>query len=186
MRSATALRGLVLAVVAACGGARESARQPAPTPIVDDDPSCPVAVAGTSVTVEDTDTGAAFVFVTTGDVAELRKRVAAMAEMHNDHHGSMGPLPTGDADAGGHDHSGHGGHAAGSGGGHDGHDPGGGDHAGHAGGMIRVHSAARAEELEGGARLVLVVAPADVARLQDELRRHAQHLSGGTCTMDHP
>jgi hypothetical protein len=91
----------------------------------------------------------------------------------------MGPLPTGDEAGGGHDHSGHGGHA----GHHMGGD--GGEHAGHAGGMITVHSATSAENLDGGARLVFVAAPADVAKLQEELRMHAQHLSSGSCKMGH-
>jgi len=183
MRLAPVLASLAFLLSAACGGSGGSPKQtasPTPTATVDDDPSCPIAVPGTSVTVEDTSTGAALVFVTTGDTAELRKRVAAMAAMHNEHHGKMGPLPRGDEAGGGHDHSGHGGHA-----GHDVAAGGGGGHAGHAGGMIGVHSASTAEEIDGGARLVIVVAPADVAKLRDELRMHAKHLAGGTCKMSH-
>ena len=48
-----------------------------------DDPACPVLVAGTSASVEDTNDGGALVFVTTGDVAQVRKRAQAFA------HGSM-------------------------------------------------------------------------------------------------
>lgn len=192
---------LLSLLIAGCGGAAASSPEPTTgtggaAPADTADPSCPVAVPGTSVTVEDTDTGAALVFVTTGDVAELRRRVAAMAEMHNEHHGAMGPLPTGD-DAGGHaghhahgedmghgDHAGHGGDHAGHGGGaHAGH--GGGAHAGHAGGMIAVHSQAAMEEIEGGARLAFIAGAADVAALQEELRMHAKHLASGTCAMDH-
>jgi hypothetical protein len=189
MRISAVLASLAFSMLAACGGSGGAAKElanPTPTATTADDPSCPVAVPGTSVTVEDTDTGAALVFVTTGDAAELRTRVAAMAEMHNEHHGSMGPLPTGNETGAGHDHSGHAGHGGG-GGSHEGHDMGGGggEHAGHAGGMIAVHSAASTEEIDGGARLVLVAAPADVAKLQDELRMHAQHLSSGTCEMGH-
>ena len=179
MRISTVLASLAFSLLAACGGsggAPPEATTPAPT-ASDDDPSCPVTVPGTSVTVEDTDTGAALVFVTTGDAAELRTRVASLAEMHNEHHGSMGPLPTGAEAGGGHDHAGHGGHA--------GHDMGGTEHAGHAGGMIGVHSAASTEEIDGGVRLVFVAAPGDVATIQEELRMHAQHLSSGTCKMDH-
>lgn len=51
------------------------------------DPSCPLEVPGTSLTVEDTATGAALVFVTTGDAAELHKRATAFAEMHNQQDG---------------------------------------------------------------------------------------------------
>jgi hypothetical protein len=49
-----------------------------------------VLVAGTSVAVEDTADGAALVFVTTGDVAAVRKRAATLADMHV-HHGASDP-----------------------------------------------------------------------------------------------
>jgi hypothetical protein len=176
---------LLSLLLAACGGASQSAAPSTPAPPVaaapapapapapaDDDPSCPVAVPGTSVAVEDTDTGAALVFVTTGDATEVRRRVASMASMHNDQHGAMGPLPTGNEHAG---HAGHDMHAM----------HGGGEHAGHAGGMVGVHSKAIAEGIDGGARLVFVAAPNDVATLQDELRMHAQHFAAGTCQMSH-
>lgn len=48
--------------------------------------ACPMTVAGTSVVAEDVDGGAALVFHTTGDVAALRTRVAAMVEHHNGMH----------------------------------------------------------------------------------------------------
>lgn len=180
--------------IAACGGASAGSTTAATTPTAapaSSDPSCPVEVAGTSVSVEDAPTGAALVFVTTGDVAELRRRVNAMASMHNDHHGSMGPLPDGN-DAGGghagHDMSGHAGHDTSGNTGHDtsghaGHDMSGGQHAGHAGGMIGVHSKAAASDIEGGAKISFVAGGADVAKLQSELRMHAQHFSAGTCEM---
>lgn len=178
---------LGLASVAACGGGKSTTTQEPRAATATDDPSCPVSVPGTSVSVEDTNTGAALVFVTTSDVAELRKRVAAMAQMHNDHHGAMGPLPDGTGAAGahaGHDMSGHAGHDMGSGSaaqGHAGHDMGG--HGGHAGGMMGVHSKAESVDVDTGAKLVFTAAPADVAKLQGEMRMHAQHLSGGTCAM---
>jgi len=46
---------------------------------------CPMEVAGTSVRAEEVEGGAAMIFSTKGDVAELRRRVAAMAEMHSKH-----------------------------------------------------------------------------------------------------
>ena len=181
----------LLVSLAACGGATSSTTTATTTPSASptsSDPSCPVDVPGTSVSVEDASTGAALVFVTTGDVSELRRRVNAMASMHNDHHGSMGALPDGN-DAGGghagHDMSGHAGHG-GTGhdaGGHAGHDMSGGTHAGHAGGMIGVHSKAAASEVDGGAKISFVANSADVAKLQSELRMHAQHFSAGTCGM---
>ena len=44
-------------------------------------------VPGTSITVEDTASGAALVFVTTGDAGDVRKRATALAAMHNKHDG---------------------------------------------------------------------------------------------------
>ena len=58
-----------------------------------------------------------------------------------------------------------------------------GEHAGHAGGMISVHSKAETSDIDGGAKLVFVSGGADVAKLQSELRMHAQHLGSGTCAM---
>ena len=179
---------LCAAAVSACGGGGKStATTQAPRTASSDDPSCPVAVPGTSVTVEDTNTGAALVFITTGDAAEVRKRATAMATMHNDHHGSMGKLPDGTDGGGGHaghDMSGHAGHDMGSGSamqGHAGHDMS--KHGGHAGGMIGVHSKAESVDVDGGAKLVFTASAADVSKLQGELRMHAQHLSSGTCAM---
>lgn len=198
------LLALCLGSLAACGGASSSSTSTTPAEprslATTDaaDPSCPMAVTGTSVSVEDTATGAALVFVTTSDVPELRKRVATLAAMHNDHHAAMGPLPDGTDQGGGHDHhAAHGGHDHG---GHDhgGHDHaahvangehaahhGGGAHAGHAGGMIGVHSKAEASEIEGGAKITFTSFATDVAKMQTELRMHAEHLAAGTCAMKH-
>lgn len=195
------IASLLISVSAvACGGGSSSAPATAreTKPVATDDPSCPVTVAGTSVNVEDTDTGAALVFVTTGDVAEVRKRVSTMAEMHNDHHGSMGPLPDGTGGGGGHEghdmskmgsgstgHEGHDMSKMGSGAaGHEGHDMSKmGKHAGHAGGMIGVHSKATSAEVPGGAKIAFIANGGDVGKLQTELRMHAQHFASGTCEM---
>jgi hypothetical protein len=163
--------------VAACGGSSSPGATAPKAPTTQADPSCPVAVAGTSVTVEDASSGAALVFVTTGDVAEVRRRAAALAKMHNDHHGAMGPLPDGSSGGGGHEgHGGHAGHGA-----HAGHDAS--KHAGHAGGMIGIHSKATASDVEGGAKVMFVANGDDVGKLQSELRMHAKHLANGTCAM---
>ena len=193
---------LSLGALAACGGGSKTATNTTATSSSASDPSCPMTIPGTSVSVEDTDSGAALVFATTGDVGELRKRVAAMAQMHNEHHGSMGALPTGKEAGGehaGHDMSNMSGHDMSSmgsghdmssmGSGHDmssmgsGHDMN--EHEGHAGGMISVHSKAESVDVDGGSRLVFTSSTSDVAKLQSELRMHAQHLSSGTCTMGH-
>src|SRR5438876_12042428 len=78
-------RWVAIAFVAACGGTpKHEAPPPAPA---GGDPTCPVEVPGTSVTVEDTATGAALVFVTTSDVAGVRTRAGALAAMHTKHDG---------------------------------------------------------------------------------------------------
>jgi hypothetical protein len=51
--------------------------------------------------------------------------------------------------------------------------------------MIGVHSKAEVEEVEGGAKITFIAFPADVAKMQNELRMHAQHLADGTCQMRH-
>jgi hypothetical protein len=175
---------LLSLALAACGSSSSSSTSTIPKSTAPaNDPSCPAAVAGTSASVEDAPNGAAIVFVTTGDVADVRRRVAAMASMHNDQHAAMGPLPGG-TDAGGdhagHDMSAHDGHDMS---GHEGHDMSAGKHAGHAGGMIGVHSKAVASDIEGGAKITFVASSADVQKLQSELRMHAQHFASGTCEM---
>jgi hypothetical protein len=138
-----------------------------------DDPTCPVLVNGTSVTVEDTDTGAALVFVTTGDAAAVRTRARALADAHNAHHAKMAAPAEGAPDP----HAGHGGGSAA--------DP----HAGHGaagqtssmGTMISTHSTAAMTELPTGARVTFTAH--DPAAIQTELRMHAQHLAGGSCVM---
>ena len=80
---------LVIAI-AACGSKQPAPSNPPPpagSAAQASDPTCPLEVPGTSLTVEDTATGAALVFVTTGDAAELSKRAAAFAAMHNQHDG---------------------------------------------------------------------------------------------------
>jgi hypothetical protein len=169
--------------VAACGGPSSPSTTTPKATVAASDPSCPVAVAGTSVTVEDAPNGAALVFVTTGDIADVRRRAAALAQMHNDHHGAMGPLPDGTDAGGAHGgHDAHAGHAGHDKSGHAGHH-GGGAHAGHAGGMIGVHSKATASDVEGGAKVTFVANGDEIAKLQGELRMHAQHLAAGTCAM---
>ena len=66
------VRRLFLLALVACG--QPAAHSTTPPPAPHGDPSCPVEVPGTSVTVEDMPTGAALVFVTTGDVTELQSR----------------------------------------------------------------------------------------------------------------
>ena len=81
---------LVGIVVAACGSKPAATHDTATAvvkPTASDDPTCPLVVPGTSVSVEDTTTGAALVFVTTGDAASVRTRATALADMHTKHDG---------------------------------------------------------------------------------------------------
>lgn len=88
------LAGLVVGLsLGACSSpAKPPTTTPTPTEPSGDDPSCPLVVPGTSIAVEDTAEGPAFVFVTTGDVAQVRTRGQALAAMHNDRKGSPDSL----------------------------------------------------------------------------------------------
>jgi hypothetical protein len=110
-------------------------------PTGEDDPTCPLLVPGTSISVEDSTDGAALVFVTTGDVADVRKRAAALAKMHDDHGGSG------------------------------------------MGAMISSPAIATATDIEGGSRIAFVATGDEVAKVKEELRMHAHHLSAGSCKM---
>jgi hypothetical protein len=119
---------------------------------------CPMKVPGVTVSTSEVEGGVSVVFTTTGDVSDLRARVRRMAEMH-EHMGGMH----------------HGGGAA---------KPGmmRGCMMGKAGGM---HAAtATVEDVEGGARLILV--PKDAADLP-ALRAHVQQcrdrMEKGECPM---
>jgi hypothetical protein len=129
--------------LAACGHSASSDHASHATAKADD-PSCPVLVAGTSVAVEDLANGAAFVFVTTGDVADVRRRAAKLADMHAHHDGPPSAM----------------------------------------GMMIETPSTAAEKDIDNGARVELVATnPGDAAKLQSELRMHAQHLASGSCEM---
>lgn len=126
---------------------------------------CPVAVPGTQVAAVDTEGGVSLVFTTSSDPEELRRRVRAMADLHNQHHAG-------------------GGHAGMMGGGTMGH----GGMMGHGGAQATMPPPARAtvEDVESGARLVLT--PADEADL-DALRAHvhehaAEMQRTGRCPME--
>lgn len=80
---------VVVAALGACGSKSSPTGTVAPTqaPAAADDPTCPLLVPGTSLSVEDTTNGAALVFVTTGDPLAVRARAAALADMHTKHDG---------------------------------------------------------------------------------------------------
>lgn len=79
---------LVILFVLGCGSSAKpvapvAAATPPATTSTETDPSCPLLVPGTSISVEDTDRGPAFVFVTTGDVAAVRARGTELATIYN-------------------------------------------------------------------------------------------------------
>ncbi len=80
-------------LVGACSApAKPPTAEPTGSAPASDDPSCPLLVPGTSISVEDAAEGPAFVFVTTGDVAQVRTRGQALAAMHNDRSGASDSL----------------------------------------------------------------------------------------------
>jgi hypothetical protein len=141
--------------------------------------ACPMQVQGTTVQAESIDGGAAMVFVTTGDVDALRERVRNMAVMHESHamrgHAhDMEMTETrrpGSADD----------PAAGA-------KIGDADDGVSAGGLpqsdMPVDVDTRVEDIEGGARLVMIATDAsDVDALRNHTEQHAQAMSGGECPM---
>ncbi len=138
-------------------------------------------VPGTTVSVEDVEGGAAVAFrTTTGNVAELRRRVQHVAEMHSQHHGGRMSGGSGAASAGqrggpgmmGAPHETMGTH---------------GMMAMH--GMMGMHgmmvpATATAEDAEGGGRIVLRPKdPADLGALRTHVHEHAERMQRGECPM---
>lgn len=121
---------------------------------------CPMMPgAGTKLEVSDTGDGVAVAFTTSGDVADLRARVRHMADMHN----GMAGMHHGDGMHGG----------MGSGDTHEGMM-----------GMQMVPSRATAEDIPGGARLVLVPSdPAQLSALRTRARDHVAMMEKGECPM---
>jgi hypothetical protein len=134
---------------------------------------CPMAVPGAQAVAADVEGGEAVTFTTSSDqVAELRNRVHAMADMHNRHH-----------QGGGMDH---GGMHEGMQGGAMGHGSMGGGSADHMA-MMPPPSHAAVEDLPSGARLVVTPNdPADLDQLRSAVRMHAEHMDEmHACGMDH-
>lgn len=153
------IRASLLVLIVALGCGHPAPRAPSSTPAGSaaastDDPSCPLLVPGTTVSVEDADQGIALVFVTTGDAADVRKRAATLADVNNAHHGKL-------AD--------HGDHAA----------PGGMGAA-----FATASTAAASDVPGGSRVTFTAGSPDTVSALQSEVRMHAHHLSGASsCEM---
>lgn len=132
---------------------------------------CPMRVPGTTVSVSDTEAGVAVVFRTTGDVAELRRRVRYVAEMHNRHHaeGAMAccrGMTNGGQETGGTPDQGGRGMMMGM------------SHEG------MVPATAAAEDVDGGARIVLTPEdPSQLGALRTHVHDHAERMARGECPM---
>ena len=116
---------------------------------------CPMAVPGTQVSASDLSTGEAVTFSTTSpeQVADLRSRVRAMADMHNRHHasGDMSGMQ-------------------------------GGMH-GHGGMMPPPSTASVEDTDAGARLMVTPKDPAQLAQLQSAVRAHAEMMQQGGCGM---
>ena len=139
---------------------------------------CPMQVRGTTVAATEVDGGIGLSFTTTtGDVAELRQRVRRIAEMHNQPggHRMMGSHGTA-APGAGPEHR-HGAPGAG-------HEGGGRGGMMMGGGMMMPAATALAEDIDGGARLVLRPKdPAQLGALREHVRMKAQRMAAGECPM---
>jgi hypothetical protein len=76
------VRSLALILLVACGQPAKHEATTTPAPAVAKDPTCPLEVPGTSLTVEDTNDGAALVFVTTGDATDVQMRADNFVTQH--------------------------------------------------------------------------------------------------------
>lgn len=96
MRPMQPRRPVFLALALSLAGCGSKSGTPSTTttamPSHDDDPSCPLLVPGTSISVENSEMGAALVFVTTGDALAVRSRAARLAEMYTKHDGPADAL----------------------------------------------------------------------------------------------
>lgn len=143
---------------------------------------CPMQVEGTTVRAADVEGGVALTFTTSGDVAELRRRVAHMAEMHGHHgeHHGHGMGMHGQSSGGGGEHA-HGAQQGGAG------QPQSGQHQGGmmmGGGMMMPAATARTEEIDGGARVILTPRdPADLGKLREHAQHMAERMASGQCPM---
>ncbi len=78
------MRSLALLLLLACGhpASHDTTTTPHAAGSAASDPTCPLEIPGTSVSVEDTPTGAALVFATTGNAAAVQARADAFAAAH--------------------------------------------------------------------------------------------------------
>jgi hypothetical protein len=159
------------AALGACGGAQKT-EQPATTAPSEQQPGgattpeqgaqnmpgagqCPMEVPGTQVTVEDAEGGVAMRFTTTGDTAEVRRRVEQMAAMQESHAGMMGQNAPGER-----------------------HPVGGQPE------IMTIPHTTRSEDVEGGALMVMTPSdPGQLDELRTATRDWATKMQTGQCPM---
>ncbi len=129
---------------------------------------CPMDVPDTKVAASDTGDGEALTFTTTsGQVDELRRRVHAMADMHNQHMAREGAARSDAAQQG-----------TGAGDSQ--------DMKGHHGGHMMPGSHASVEDVDNGARVNVVPDdPAQADRVRAMVSRYAEHMQTQGCGMMH-
>lgn len=133
---------------------------------------CPMSVPDTKVSSADTAQGAALTFTTSdpGRVDDLRRRVRAMADMHDEHMAGAGGARSGtgtQADQGA-------------------DQPGQGMQGRHAGHGVMPASRATVEDVVGGARVdIEPVDPAQAEQVRSMARMHAQRMQSQGCGMMH-
>ena len=173
--------GWVLAIAAGCGSSQHqpaavAAPPPAPATATAQPPTtCPMMPAS-QVSTADTADGVAIAFVTSGDPTALRAHVHRMAAMHGMHGGMQG------MQQGGMRGMQQGGMQGMQQGGMQGMQQGGMSMQGMP--MISVPSHATAEDIPGGARLVLTPDdPSQLPALRDQVRQHVAAMQRGECPM---
>jgi ABC-type Zn2+ transport system substrate-binding protein/surface adhesin len=160
----------ILSSMMACGPAHtsaSSARSTPPPETAHTGKMCPMTARGTTVALGDVPDGVAIKFTTSGDVAELRHHVHHMAEMHEHMTGMHEHKMAND-----HEHKA------------DGQALDSGAHSGSPGMMMMVPSSASAEDIDGGAQLVLMPRQADqLEALRQHAHMHAARMAGDMCPM---
>lgn len=127
--------------------------------------NCPMNVPGTKVSAADSVNGETVTFTTSDQVTELRRRVHAMASMHNEKH------------ADGATHEGMKGGGMMMGGGMMGSDK-------PMDGMKMPPSRATALDVESGASVTVIPNdPADLPKLRSAVRMHVEHMQKSGCKM---
>ena len=170
------LFGTALALISGC--AHSPSAEPAAPPVTAaQEPGranhmmamCPMQVPDTTVAATDTSDGEALAFTTrSGQVDELRRRVRAMVDMHNQHHELGNPTMQGGT-----------GQGTMMGGGPMGRGP-----SMHGKMMKPPPSRAAVEDIDDGARISLTPDdPAQADTLRSAVRLHAEHMQREGCGM---